>query len=52
MKNFGTWSISGSFCSRNNKDISDYVFAQQLIAVVNQVQRLYWDIVFARDDIK
>lgn len=38
--------------ARNNKEISDHVFAQKLIAMVNQVQRLYWDIVFAREDIK
>jgi outer membrane protein len=38
--------------ARNNKDISDYVFAQRLITLVNQVQALYWDIVFAREDIK
>jgi outer membrane protein len=38
--------------ARNNKDISDYVFAERLISLVNQVQALYWDIVFAREDIK
>jgi outer membrane protein len=53
LKNFGTVvNKRPILIARNNKDISDYVFAQQLIAVVNQVQRLYWDIVFARDDIK
>ncbi|MCI0418770.1 MAG: TolC family protein [Acidobacteria bacterium] len=38
--------------ARNNKDISNYVFAQRLIALVNQVQTLYWNMVFAREDIK
>jgi outer membrane protein TolC len=38
--------------ARNNKEISEHLFAQRLIAMVNQVQRLYWDIVFAREDIK
>jgi outer membrane protein len=38
--------------ARNNRDISSYVFAQQLIALVNQVQTLYWNMVFAREDIK
>ncbi|MSO22884.1 MAG: TolC family protein [Acidobacteria bacterium] len=38
--------------ARNNRDISGYVFAQRLIAVVNQVQTLYWNMVFAREDIK
>jgi hypothetical protein len=32
--------------ARNNKDISDQVFAQRLIALVNQVQTLYWNMVF------
>lgn len=53
LRNFGTVVHKRPILiARNNKDISDYVFAQQLIDVVNQVQRLYWDIVFARDDIK
>src|SRR4029077_18278093 len=53
LKNFGTLvNKRPILIARNNKDISDYVFAEQLINVVNQVQRLYWDIVFARDDIK
>src|SRR5262245_8534887 len=38
--------------ARNNRDISSYIFAQQLIALVNQVQTLYWNMVFAREDIK
>jgi outer membrane protein len=38
--------------ARNNKDISDHVFAQRLISLVNQVQTLYWNMVFAREDIK
>ena len=38
--------------AKNNKDISDYVFAERLIDLVNQVQSLYWEIVFAREDIK
>jgi outer membrane protein len=38
--------------ARNNKEISDYVFAERLITLVNQVQSLYWEIVFGREDIK
>ncbi|MBM3802108.1 MAG: TolC family protein [Acidimicrobiia bacterium] len=38
--------------ARNNKEISDHIFAQRLIALVNQVQTLYWNMVFAREDIK
>ncbi|MFN8005880.1 MAG: TolC family protein [Terriglobia bacterium] len=53
LKNFGLLvNKRPVLIARNNKDISDYIFATQLIAVVNQVQRLYWDIVFARDDIQ
>jgi len=38
--------------ARNNREISDHIFAQRLIALVNQVQTLYWNMVFAREDIK
>jgi len=38
--------------NRNNQDISEYLFAQRVIELVNQTQTLYWDLVFAREDIK
>jgi outer membrane protein len=38
--------------NRNNQDISEYLFAQRVIELVNQAQNLYWDLVFAREDIK
>jgi outer membrane protein len=53
LRNFGTLPNKRPILiARNNKDISDYVFAERLIALVNLVQKLYWDIVFAREDIK
>lgn len=38
--------------ARNNKRISDLTFTNQLIVTVSQVQNLYWDLVFAREDVK
>src|SRR3990172_4562730 len=53
LKNFGMLvNKRPILIARNNKDISDYVFAERLIALVNQAQGLYWDTVFAREDIK
>jgi outer membrane protein len=53
MKNFGFLpNRRPILIARNNRDISQYIFAQRLIAVVNQVQTLYWNMVFAREDIK
>ena len=53
LKNFGLLpNRRPILIARNNRDISSYVFAQRLIALVNQVQTLYWNMVFAREDIK
>jgi len=53
LKNFGFLpNRRPILIARNNRDISGYVFAQRLIALVNQVQTLYWNMVFAREDIK
>ena len=53
LKNFGLLPNKRPILiARNNRDISGYVFAQRLIALVNQVQTLYWNMVFAREDIK
>ena len=38
--------------ARNNKDISEHVFEQQVVQLVNQVQNLYWDLVFASKDVE
>ena len=38
--------------ARNNKKIADLAFQQQVITSVTQVQNLYWEFVFAREDVK
>ncbi|MBI3485232.1 MAG: TolC family protein, partial [Acidobacteria bacterium] len=38
--------------ARNNKRIADLTFTNQLITTVSSVQNLYWDLVFAREDVK
>ena len=53
LRNFGTLPNTRQIrIARNNKDISKYVFEQQVILLVNQAQNLYWDLVFAREDAK
>jgi outer membrane protein TolC len=38
--------------ARNSKRSADLQFANQIITTVTQVQNLYWDLVFAREDVK
>jgi len=38
--------------AKNNKKIADLTFTQQVITSVVQVQNLYWELVFAREDVK
>jgi outer membrane protein TolC len=38
--------------ARNNKRVADLTFSNQVILTVSQVQNLYWDLVFAREDVK
>jgi outer membrane protein TolC len=38
--------------AQNNKSISELQFELQLIELVTQAQMLYWDLVFAQEDIK
>lgn len=38
--------------ARNNKRIADLAFNNQVILTVSSVQNLYWDLVFAREDVK
>jgi len=53
LRNFGTLTNTRSVrIAHNNKDISEYVFEQQVMNMVNQVQSLYWDLVFANEDVK
>jgi outer membrane protein TolC len=38
--------------ARNNKRIADLAFNNQVIVTVSSVQNMYWDLVFAREDVK
>ena len=38
--------------AKNNREVSDLVFKQQVILTVTQVQNLYWDLVSALEDVK
>jgi len=38
--------------ARNNKRIADLAFQDQVMTTVSAVQNLYWDLVFAREDVK
>jgi outer membrane protein TolC len=38
--------------AKNNREISDVAFRQQVIATVVQVQNIYWDLVNAYEDVK
>ncbi len=38
--------------AKNSKKIADLAFAQQVITTVTQVENLYWELVFAREDVK
>lgn len=38
--------------ARNNKQISDAGFKNQVISTVNQIQNIYWDVVNAYEDVK
>jgi outer membrane protein TolC len=36
----------------NNRKAADLTFSEQLITTVSSVQNMYWDLVFAREDVK
>ncbi len=38
--------------AKNNRQVSDTVFRQQLIATVSGIVRLYWDLVSLREDVR
>ncbi len=40
------------YIARNNREISDVAFRNQVIATVTQVQNIYWDLVNAFEDVK
>ncbi len=38
--------------ARNNREVSDLVFKQQVIQTVSQIQNLYWDLVSFNEDVR
>ncbi len=38
--------------AKNNRQISDQFFAQQVMDTVSNVKRAYWELIFAREDVK
>ncbi|MBI1749840.1 MAG: TolC family protein [Acidobacteria bacterium] len=38
--------------AKNGKKIADLAFSEQVITTVSSVQNMYWDLVFAREDVK
>jgi outer membrane protein len=38
--------------ARNNREISDVAFRYQVIATVNQIENIYWDLVYAYENVK
>jgi len=38
--------------AKNSKKIADYAFANQVITTVTQVEHLYWNLVYARENVK
>ena len=38
--------------AKNNREVSDLVFRQQVILTVTQVENVYWDLVSALEDVK
>jgi len=53
MKDFGrTVNTRSIRVARNSEKISEVQFERQLIDLVAQAQRSYWDLVFAAEDIK
>lgn len=38
--------------AKNNREISDQAFAQQVMDIISQVKNAYWELVFAREDVQ
>jgi outer membrane protein TolC len=53
LRNFGRLINTNQIrVARNNLNISEIQFEQQVTDLVTQAHNLYWDLVFAREDIK
>jgi outer membrane protein len=48
------WGVQTRFIkiAKNDREITDVVFRQQLIFTVSQIQNIYWDLVNAYEDVK
>lgn len=53
LSGFG-WGVQTRFIkiAKNDREITDVVFRQQLIYTVSQIQNIYWDLVNAYEDVK
>jgi outer membrane protein len=53
LQGFG-WSLNrrNIVIAKNDREISDIAFRQQIISTVNQIQNIYWDLVNAYEDVK
>ena len=38
--------------ARNNREITDVIFRQQIITTVSQIENIYWDLVTAYEAVK
>ena len=53
LKNFGRDINSSNITiAKNNLDISDFEFKNKVIDVISDVENVYWDLVFSREDLK
>ena len=52
LKGFGAVNNASIAIARNNKDISHLQLKFQLIDILSQVQNIYWELVFARENLK
>ncbi len=53
LKDFGKWvNEAGIVLSKNNKEISTEMFRLQVMKTVLEVEKVYWDMVWAVDDLK
>jgi outer membrane protein len=52
LQGFGfTTNLRGIRVARNNREISDIAFRQQVITTVSQIEDIYWDLVSAYEDL-
>ena len=53
LKNFGfDVNKSSIYIAKNNLNISDFDFKDTVIEVIRNVEDVYWDLVFSREDLK